>query len=147
MNTDLDKPLGGWRRRFYTVIFESDTVAGRRFDQVLIGLILISVGAVILDSMESVRSRFGPELDAFEWLFTAAFTLEYLLRLACTNRPLKYALSFYGLIDLLSVLPSYLALIDPNALYFLDVRILRLMRVFRVFKLTGYVSEIGRAHV
>ncbi|HEX5311285.1 ion transporter [Aquabacterium sp.] len=141
MHTDLDKPLGGWRRRFYTVIFESDTVAGRRFDQVLIGLILISVGAVILDSMESVRARFGPELDMFEWLFTAAFTVEYLLRLACTNRPLKYALSFYGLIDLLSVLPSYLALIDPNALYFLDVRILRLMRIFRVFKLTGYVSE------
>lgn len=141
MHTDLDKPLGGWRRRFYTVIFESDTVAGRRFDQLIIGMILVSVGAVILDSMESVRTPFGQELDALEWLFTAVFTVEYVLRLVCTNRPLKYALSFFGLIDLLSVLPSYLALIDPTALFFLDVRILRLMRIFRVFKLTGYVSE------
>ncbi|HET8870652.1 MAG TPA: ion transporter [Aquabacterium sp.] len=141
MSLDLDKPLGGWRRTLYIVIFESDTRAGRRFDQVLIGLILLSVAAVILDSMVAVQSRFGPLLDALEWLFTAIFTLEYALRLACTNRPLKYALSFFGLIDLLSVLPSYLALIEPGALFFLDVRILRLMRIFRVFKLTNYVSE------
>ncbi len=148
MSTQLDKPAQGWRRRLYTIIFESDTVAGRRFDQVLIGLILVSVAAVVLDSMASVQARHGAVLDVLEWLFTAAFTLEYVLRLACTDRPLKYARSFFGIIDLLSVLPSYLALADPSALFFLDVRILRLMRIFRIFKLTGYVSEyttLGRA--
>ena len=148
MSTQLDKPAQGWRRRLYTIIFESDTVAGRRFDQVLIGLILVSVAAVVLDSMASVQARHGSVLDVLEWLFTAAFTLEYILRLACTDRPLKYARSFFGIIDLLSVLPSYLALAEPSALFFLDVRILRLMRIFRIFKLTGYVSEyttLGRA--
>lgn len=147
---DLDKPTDGWRRRFYTVIFESDTVAGRRFDQVLIGLILVSVAAVILDSVASIQSSAGGLLDALEWIFTAAFTIEYVLRLSCTERPLRYMRSFYGIIDLLSVLPSYLALIEPGALFFLDIRILRLMRIFRVFKLTGYVSEyttLGRALV
>lgn len=150
MSLDLDKPLSGWRRTLYIVIFETDTRAGRHFDQLLIGLILLSVGTVILDSMASVQARFGSVLDGLEWLFTAAFTVEYILRLLCTNRPLKYAVSFFGVIDLLSVLPSYLALIEPGALFFLDVRILRLMRIFRVFKLTNYVSEytvLGQALV
>ncbi|MGE5453001.1 MAG: ion transporter [Acidobacteriota bacterium] len=141
MSIPSDKPGQGWRRRLYTVIFESDTPAGRRFDQVLIGLIVVSVAAVVLDSMASVQARHGTTLDVLEWLFTFAFTVEYLLRLTCTDRPLKYALSFFGIIDLLSVLPSYLALVEPGALFFLDVRILRLMRIFRIFKLTGYVSE------
>lgn len=141
MDTDLDKPAHGWRRTLYTVIYESDTPAGRRFDQILIWTILISVLAVILDSVASIAQAHGPLLHVLEWGFTLVFTVEYVLRLACTERPRKYALSFFGIIDLLSILPSYLALIEPGALFFLDVRILRLMRVFRVFKLTGFVSE------
>ena len=141
MHTDLDKPAHGWRRTLYTVIYESDTPAGRRFDQILIWTILISVLAVILDSVASIAQAHGPLLHVLEWGFTLVFTVEYVLRLACTERPRKYALSFFGIIDLLSILPSYLALIEPGALFFLDVRILRLMRVFRVFKLTGFVSE------
>ena len=141
MKSDLDKPSSGWRRQCYSVIFESDTHAGRLFDQTLIGLILMSVGVVILDSVASLQARFGHQFDLIEWLATAAFTIEYILRVACTNRPRRYVLSFYGLIDLLSVLPSYLALVEPSALFFLDLRILRLMRIFRIFKLTGYVSE------
>ena len=141
MHTDLDKPAQGWRRTLYTVIYESDTPAGRRFDQILIWTILISVVAVILDSVARIADAYGPLLHVLEWGFTLVFTVEYALRLACTERPRKYALSFFGIIDLLSILPSYLALIEPGALFFLDVRILRLMRVFRVFKLTGFVSE------
>lgn len=141
MHTDLDKPARGWRRSLYTVIYESDTPAGRRFDQILIWTILISVVAVILDSVASIADVHGPLLNVLEWGFTIVFTIEYVLRLACIERPRKYALSFFGIIDLLSILPSYLALIEPGALFFLDVRILRLMRVFRVFKLTGFVSE------
>lgn len=141
MEHPLDKPAQGWRRSLYTVIYESDTPLGRRFDQLLIWTILVSVVAVILDSVASIADHIGHVLLPLEWFFTIIFTIEYGLRLASTERPRKYALSFFGIIDLLSILPSYLALIEPGALFFLDVRILRLMRVFRVFKLTGFVSE------
>lgn len=150
MNPNLDKPLQGWRLRLYTIIFEADTAAGRRFDQTLIALILLSVAVVALDSVASIQARAGLLLNVLEWGFTAAFTMEYLLRLLCVRRPLAYALSFFGIIDLLSILPTYLALLVPEAHFFIDVRILRLMRVFRIFKLTGYVSEytsLGRALV
>lgn len=150
MDKDIDKPLDGWRLRLYTIIFEADTVAGRRFDQTLIGLILLSVTVVVLDSVATLQVHAGGLFDAMEWLFTLIFTVEYVLRLLCVRRPLTYALSFYGIIDLVSVLPTYMALLVPEAHFFIDVRILRLMRVFRIFKLTGYVSEynaLGRALV
>lgn len=141
METNLGKPLEGWRLRLYTIIFEADTLAGRRFDQALIALILLSVLVVVLDSVAAVEARVGLTLDVLEWCFTLTFTVEYVLRLLCVRRPLAYALSFYGLIDLISVLPTYLAMLVPEAHFFIDVRILRLMRVFRIFKLTGFVSE------
>lgn len=150
METNLGKPLEGWRLRLYTIIFEADTPAGRRFDQALIALILLSVLVVVLDSVAAVEARVGLTLDVLEWCFTLTFTVEYVLRLLCVRRPLAYALSFYGLIDLISVLPTYLAMLVPEAHFFIDVRILRLMRVFRIFKLTGFVSEynaLGRALV
>ncbi|WP_294639297.1 ion transporter [uncultured Aquabacterium sp.] len=150
METNLGKPLEGWRLRLYTIIFEADTLAGRRFDQALIALILLSVLVVVLDSVAAVEARVGLTLDVLEWCFTLTFTVEYVLRLLCVRRPLAYALSFYGLIDLISVLPTYLAMLVPEAHFFIDVRILRLMRVFRIFKLTGFVSEynaLGRALV
>ena len=141
MDNTLDKPDHGWRRQLYTIVYESDTRAGRLFDQALIAFILISVVTVILDSVSAIRVPYGHLFDGLEWMFTLAFTVEYGLRLACTKRPMKYATSFFGIIDLLSILPTYLALIEPDAHYLLDVRILRLMRIFRIFKLTGYISE------
>lgn len=146
--TELDRPLAGWRLKLYTIIFEADTLAGRRFDQAIIAAILISVGVVVLDSVESLDARWGDWFTALEWIFTLAFTLEYALRLMCVRRPLVYATSFFGVIDLLSIVPTYLALLVPEIHLLIDVRILRLLRVFRVFKLTGYVKEytsLGRA--
>ncbi len=147
---DQDKPLAGWRLTTYTVIFEADTRAGRLFDQALIVAILLSVAVVTLDSVQHIRERWGFALTALEWAFTLGFTAEYVLRLMCVRHPLKYATSFFGIIDLLSILPTYLALLVPDAHLFIDVRILRLLRIFRVFKLTSYVDEytsLGRALV
>ncbi|MEN3291975.1 MAG: voltage-gated potassium channel [Burkholderiales bacterium] len=143
------KPSGGLRLRLYRVIFEADTEAGRRFDLFLIGIILLSVLVVMLESVHSVRSRRESiVLDVLEWTFTALFTLEYVARLVCVRHPLRYATSFFGIIDLLSILPTYLALFFPELHALLDVRILRLVRIFRILKLTLYVAEyqaLGRA--
>jgi voltage-gated potassium channel len=137
----LGKPTSGWRHIVYIVIFEADTRAGKRFDQWLIALILLSVFTVVLDSVASIRAEHGSTLRALEWVFTAIFTVEYLTRLACVRHPLRYATSFFGVIDLIAILPSYIAFFVPEAHLLIDVRILRLLRVFRVFKLTGYVAE------
>ena len=144
----LEKPLQGWRLRWYTVIFEADTQAGRLFDKALIGIILLSIGIVMADSVEALHLVYGRGFLLMEWVFTVLFTLEYIARLVCTRRPLRYALSFYGLIDLVALLPTYLALFMPELHALIDVRVLRLLRVFRVFKLTAYVEEyqsLGRA--
>ena len=143
LSTDdlLGKPLDGWRLKAYTVIFEADTVAGRRFDVMLILAILLSVGVVMADSVQSLSGRYGPWFNGLEWLFTVFFTLEYIARLVCVRRPLRYATSFFGVIDLLAVLPTYMALFVPELYALIDVRVLRLLRVFRVFKLAAYVTE------
>ncbi len=137
----LGKPLGGWRLRVYTVIFEADTRAGRLFDQWLIALILVSVAVVVMDSVQGLGTGYKSTFSAIEWLFTIAFTLEYLARLACVRHPIRYATSFFGVIDLLALLPTYIALLVPEAQALIDVRVLRLLRVFRIFKLTAYVAE------
>lgn len=129
------------RQRFYTIIFEADTVAGKRFDVVLIVTIMLSLLVVVLDSMASVSARYRLVLDLCEWFFTGLFTLEYLVRLYCVPRPARYAFSFFGVVDLLAILPTYLALLVPGAHLLVDVRVLRLLRIFRVFKLTSYVTE------
>jgi voltage-gated potassium channel len=142
------KPSAGWRLRLYTVIFEADTRAGRLFDQCLIVVILVSVAAVVIDSVQGLGDDYSSAFSAMEWLFTIAFTLEYLARLACVHYPLRYARSFFGVIDLLALLPTYIALLAPEMHALIDVRVLRLLRVFRVFKLTAYVVEyqsLGRA--
>ena len=144
----LGKPASGWRRRLYTIVFESDTPAGRTFDVVVIAAILLSVVAVMADSIESVASRHGGLLNAVEWMFTILFTIEYIARLSCIERPLRYATSFFGIVDLIAVLPTYLAVLLPEAQVLIDVRMLRLLRCFRIFKLTAYLSELrllGRA--
>ncbi len=144
----LGKPLSGWRLRLYTIIFEADTRAGRLFDQWLIVIILASVVAVVVDSVQGVGDNYRLWFAVAEWVFTVAFTLEYLARLACVRHPWRYALSFYGVIDLLALLPTYIALLVPEVHALIDVRVLRLLRVFRIFKLTAYVAEyqaLGRA--
>ncbi|WP_296653379.1 ion transporter [Rhodoferax sp.] len=144
----LGKPLRGVRLALYTIIFEADTRAGRLFDQWLIVIILASVAVVIADSVQSLAQNYHMVFTGLEWLFTLIFTVEYVARLTCVRHPLQYALSFYGLIDLLALLPTYLALLVPEVSALIDVRILRLLRVFRIFKLTAYVSEyqaIGQA--
>jgi voltage-gated potassium channel len=140
----------GLRLRVYTVIFEADTPAGRRFDLILIWAILVSVTVVVLDSVEPIRQRFGTAFTVAEWGFTVLFTAEYLARLWCVRRPMVYARSFFGVIDLLSVLPTYLALLMPGLASLIDVRILRLLRIFRVLKMGAYVAEfdaLGKALV
>jgi voltage-gated potassium channel len=135
------KPAKGWRRALFTVIFQADTRAGLLFDLALIAVIVASVLVVILDSVQPIRQHWGHVFGEFEWLFTALFTLEYLARLACVRRPLRYALSFYGVIDLLALLPTFLIVFAPEFAYLIDVRILRLLRVFRIFKLSRYSAE------
>lgn len=130
-----------WRRRLHEIIFEADTPAGRLFDIALIASILCSVLAVMLDSVPEIRAVYGGELYALEWFFTLLFTLEYLLRLFCIGRPLKYAGSFFGLVDLLSIVPTYVSLLIPGSQYLLTIRILRILRIFRILKLAQYVGE------
>ena len=138
---EFGKPDAGLRRRMYTIIFEADTTAGRRFDIALVIIILLSIAVVLADSVPSVGKRHGATMSVLEWGFTLLFSAEYIARLACVRHPLRYATSFFGIIDLMSVLPTYFALLVPEAAVFLDIRILRLLRIFRILKLTHYVAE------
>lgn len=137
----LGKPNQGWRLKLYTIVFEADTLAGRRFDQMLIGLILLSLVVIMADSVESLSARYGNFFSVLEWCFTVLFTVEYLVRLVCVRHPLRYATSFFGLIDLLAVLPTYAAYFFPELAFLIGVRTFRLLRIFRVFKLTLFVHE------
>ena len=130
-----------WRIVLYEVIFEADTPAGKGFDVLLIVSILASVAVVMLDSIGSVRSQYGSLLYALEWLFTLMFTIEYLLRLLCVGKPFRYAVSYYGVVDLLAIIPTYLSLILPGSQYLLVIRILRILRIFRILKLVQYLGE------
>lgn len=129
------------RERWRQIIFEADTVPGKAFDVVLLALIFSSVLAVMLESVASVRANSGAALRIAEWVFTVLFSAEYLARLVVVARPLRYALSFFGLVDLLAILPSYLSLLLPGAESLLVIRAFRLLRVFRVFKLGRFLGE------
>jgi voltage-gated potassium channel len=133
--------LADLRARLHEVIFEADTPAGRAFDLLLLLVIGASVIVVMLESVASIRARAGPTLRALEWGFTILFTVEYLLRLFSVRRPLRYAVSLFGLIDLVAILPTYLSVIIPGAQSLLVVRLLRLLRIFRVLKLAEYLRE------
>jgi len=135
---------GGWRARLHEVIFGIDTRAGRLFDIVLVVLILLSILVVVLDSVPAIGATHSDAMHVLEWLFTLLFTVEFIARLVTVRHPLRYATSFYGLIDLLSVLPTYISLLVPGSEALLDIRILRLLRVFRIFKLTLYIEEYTR---
>jgi voltage-gated potassium channel len=137
----VEQPAAGWRRRLHEVVFEAETPSGRAFDYTLLGLILASVAAVVAESMPAVRARHGALLHGLEWGFTVLFTIEYGLRLAAVKRPLAWARSCFGLVDLLAVLPTYLALALPGAQTLLVLRALRLLRIFRILKLAALLEE------
>ncbi|GAB4358152.1 MAG: ion transporter [Immundisolibacter sp.] len=131
----------GWRARVYRVIFEADTPAGKLFDVVLLWSIVVSIGLVVLDSVAAIHAAFGGWLYAAEWVFTALFTAEYVLRLLSAPRPWRYARSFFGVVDLLAIVPTYLSLFLAGSQTLLVVRALRMLRVFRVLKLSRYLRE------
>jgi voltage-gated potassium channel len=135
------KEQPAWRKRLYVIIFEADTPLGKAFDVALLVVILLSVLAVMLETVPEIQARHKRMLVAAEWVFTGLFTLEYILRLICVSRPLRYARSFFGVIDLLAILPSYLNLLFAGAHYFMVIRVLRMLRVFRIFKLVRYLNE------
>lgn len=129
------------RAKLHEIIFEADTPGGKAFDVALLVFILASVVAVMLDSVSSVRQEYGAALRVFEWVVTVLFTIEYLLRLYCVGRPFAYAFSFFGIVDLLAILPTYLSVVFAGAQSLLVIRALRLLRVFRVLKLVHFVGE------
>ncbi len=130
-----------WRTRAYHVIFGTETRAGRRFDLLLLTIILASVVVVMLESVTEIRARYGSILRALEWLFTGLFLIEYILRILSVRRPLGYVFSFFGLIDLLAILPTFIAIIMPASSSLLVIRILRLIRVFRILKMVAFLRE------
>ncbi len=139
--TDESPRQAPWRIRLYDIIFEADTAAGKFFDVALLIVILLSVLAVMLESVAAVRAEQGPALRTLEWGFTILFTIEYGLRLICVPRAWRYARSFFGVVDLLAILPTYLSLLIPGAQSLLVIRALRLLRIFRVFKLGRFLGE------
>lgn len=130
-----------WRSRLFTVIFEHDTRAGKLFDVILLVLIVISVVLVMVQSIPALDARYHRLFFISEWVITGLFTIEFILRLICVNKPLKYATSFFGLVDLLSIVPTYASLFFPQTRFLLAIRALRLIRVFRIFKLSQFVRE------
>ena len=128
------------KERFYEIIFEADTKGGKVFDIILLVIILISVVLVMLESVESIGKEYGKFLKISEWIITIIFTIEYIFRILIVKKPWKYTTSFYGIIDLLAVIPTYLSLILVGGQSLVVIRILRLLRVFRILKLTRYSS-------
>lgn len=137
----IEPGAGAWRRRLHRVIFETTTPGGKAFDVALLVAILLSVLVVLLESVASIRARHGDILLVLEWIFTGLFTVEYVLRLVAVSRPSRYATSFFGVVDLVAVLPTYLSLLVPGAQALLTVRALRLLRVFRILKLAHFLGE------
>ena len=129
------------RVKLHEIIFEADTRAGKYFDVMLMVSIMASVIMVMLDSVSSIQQNHGVLLYLGEWIFTLLFTIEYILRLYCVGRPMAYATSFVGVVDLLAILPTYLSIFFPGTQYFLVIRVLRVLRIFRVLKLAKYVGE------
>ncbi|WP_340111405.1 ion transporter [Maribellus mangrovi] len=135
--------MGKTRERLYEIIFEADTPAGKFFDVALLVVILLSVALVMLESVPAIRTNYRPILRILEWVITGIFTVEYLLRIIIVRKPLRYIFSFYGIIDFLSVIPTYLGLFIIGSHHLVVIRILRMLRIFRILKLTRY-TQAGR---
>lgn len=129
------------KEKLHLIIFGTDTPAGKNFDIFLIVAIILSVVLLMAESMENLAKEYYFTLRVLEWVFTLLFTLEYAVRVWCSPQPWRYIRSFYGIVDLLSILPSYISLLVPGANYLLIVRLLRFLRIFRVLKLVRYLSE------
>ena len=131
----------GWRARWFHIIFGHDDTAGRRFDVLLIVAILASIAVAVFDSVAQIHLRYSTLFYGLEWFFTLAFTLEYAMRIVVVDRPWRYMRSFFGIVDVLAVLPTWLSLFAAGSQYLLVVRALRILRIFRILKLTRYVGE------
>lgn len=136
-----EKPNSNWRLKLHEIIFEADTPAGKAFDVTLIWAILLSILVVILESVPEIRAEFGSILFVGEWIFTILFTIELFLRLISVKHPIKYLFSFFGVVDLMAVIPTYLSLLIPGAQSLLVIRTFRLLRIFRILKLSVYLNE------
>jgi voltage-gated potassium channel len=134
-------PSSHWRRRIHEIIFEADTPGGKAFDIALLVLIFLSVFIVMLESVTAIRIDYGRPLRLIEWGFTILFTIEYVLRLISVGKPTRYALSFFGIVDFLAILPTYMSLFVAGTQSLLVIRVLRLLRIFRVLKLVHFVGE------
>ncbi len=128
------------RRKLHDIIYESDTRAGKIFDLFLLSLIVISIAAVMLESVASIRLRFGHELVVVEWMITVFFTVEYIARIIAVRRPWHYISSFTGITDLLATLPAYIGLLFPGLHFLLALRAIRLLRIFRILKLVHFIG-------
>ncbi|HET6244144.1 MAG TPA: ion transporter [Bacteroidia bacterium] len=126
--------LAPWQKKIHEIIYEADTPAGKFFDVALLILIFISVLTIVLESVESVRIKYGEILFVIEWCITIIFTIEYFLRLISVGKPFNYVFSFFGLVDLVAFLPVYIAIIWAETHYLGVVRILRMLRIFRIFQ-------------
>ena len=131
-----------WKNYLHEIIFEADTRFGKAFDLVLIVSIILSVLVVMLDSVAAYRAQYGSWFYSIEWVFTILFSIEYVLRIISVRKARGYIFSFYGIVDLLSILPTYISILLPGSQYFLVIRILRVLRVFRVLKFTQYLIEV-----
>ncbi|MGM0543689.1 MAG: ion transporter [Pseudomonadota bacterium] len=141
MTFPLTPGAEGMRTRLFHIIFESDTPGAKAFDIALIIAIVLSVAVILLDSVESYAQRFGTLFYVLEWIFTILFSVELVLRLYCLERPTLYLKSFYGIVDLIAILPTWLVLLIPGAHGLVIVRILRVLRIFRIMRLMEFVGE------
>jgi voltage-gated potassium channel len=141
MNNYKAAPKGNLRSKLHEIIFEADTRSGKLFDLILMALIIISVIAVMLDSIKSIHQQYTGILYAIEWAFTILFSIEYILRLYSVGKSMKYAASFFGIVDLFAILPTYISIIVPGGQFLIVIRILRVLRIFRVLKIVQYVGE------
>ncbi len=136
-----EKTPANWRLLVHEVIFEADTPAGKFFDVALILAIILSIIAVMFESVAEIRNEHGQLLNVIEWTFTILFTIEYGLRIISLGQPWRYIRSFYGLVDLIAILPTYISMLVPGSQYLMVIRVLRLLRIFRVLKLAQYLNE------
>lgn len=136
-----DNTLNPLKEKLHEIIFEADTPNGKTFDLVLMIFIILSVLVVMLESVRGINEEYQYLFAVLEWVFTIFFTIEYILRLYCVYKPMKYALSFFGIVDLLAILPTYIAFLFPEARALAAVRAMRILRVFRIFKLARFIKE------
>jgi len=133
--------LKNWKEKVHEVIYEADTPAGKLFDVILLLVILLSILLVMLESIESIGTKYAYILDVAEWVITILFSIEYLARIISVKKPKTYVFSFYGIIDLLSTIPKYISLFVLGTHSLVAIRALRLLRVFRILKLTRFIGE------